>query len=60
MTRKLPKTIDVGPFKIEIQVLPSAIAYEGNEEGAPPMETTITLNFEEIELITRDKIIEGC
>ena len=34
MTRKLPKTIDVGPFKIEIQVLPSAIAYEGNEEGS--------------------------
>ena len=34
MTRKLPKTIDVGPFKIEIQVLPSAIADEGNEEGS--------------------------
>ena len=34
MTKKLPKTIDVGPFKIEIQTLPSAIAYEGNEEGS--------------------------
>ena len=34
MTKKLPKTIDVGPFKIEIQILPSAISYEGNEEGS--------------------------
>ena len=33
--------------------------YEGNEEGAPPTETTITLNFAEIELITREKVIEG-
>ena len=33
--------------------------FEGNEEGAPPMETTITLNFEEIELITRKEILEG-
>lgn len=33
--------------------------YEGNEEGAPPTETTITLNFAEIELITRERVIEG-
>lgn len=33
--------------------------YEGNDEGAPPVETTITLNFAEIELITREKVIEG-
>lgn len=34
MTIKLPKTIDVGPFKIEIKVLPTAIASEVNEEGS--------------------------
>ena len=34
MTIKLPKTIDVGPFKIEIQILPTAIASEVNEEGS--------------------------
>ena len=32
--------------------------FEGNEEGVV-METTITLNFEEIELITRGEILEG-
>ena len=33
--------------------------FEGNEEGAPPVETSITLNFKEIELITRERAIEG-
>ena len=27
--------------------------------GAPPVETTITLNFKEMELITREKVREG-
>ena len=26
---------------------------------APPMETTITLNFKEMELITRERVFEG-
>ena len=30
-----------------------------NEEGAPPVETQITLDFAEIELITRERIREG-
>ena len=34
-------------------------AHKGNATGAPPVETTITLNFAEIELITRDKAAEG-
>ena len=33
--------------------------HKGNETGAPPVETTMTLNFQEIELITRDKAAEG-
>ena len=32
-------------------------AVEG--EGAPPVETTITLNFKEMELITRERVFEG-
>ena len=33
--------------------------FEGREEGAPPVETTITLNFKEMELITRERVFEG-
>ena len=33
--------------------------FDGNEDGAPPVETNITLNFAEIELITRERITEG-
>ena len=33
--------------------------FEGNDAGAPPLETTITLEFGEIELITREKAAEG-
>jgi len=33
--------------------------HEGNDAGAPPIETTITLEFGEIELITREKALEG-
>ena len=29
------------------------------DDGAPPVETSITLAFKEIELITREKIFEG-
>ena len=28
-------------------------------EGAQPVETTITLNFKEMELITRERVFEG-
>mgnify|MGYP001161616061 FL=1 len=30
-----------------------------NEEGAPPVETTITLDFQELEIITRERVHEG-
>ena len=30
-----------------------------NGDGAPPVETNITLNFKELELMTREKIREG-
>ena len=30
-----------------------------NSEGAPPVETSITLSFKEIEIITRERIFEG-
>ncbi len=33
--------------------------FEGNDVGAPPVETTITLQFGEIELITRERAVEG-
>ena len=33
--------------------------FEADAEGAQPVETNITLNFKEIELITRDRIFEG-
>tara|TARA_Y100000310_G_C19944553_1_gene474077 strand:- start:120 stop:473 length:354 start_codon:yes stop_codon:yes gene_type:complete len=33
--------------------------FDGNEDGAPPVETTITLNFTEMELITKERAQEG-
>tara|TARA_R100000234_G_scaffold105705_1_gene76023 strand:+ start:426 stop:1673 length:1248 start_codon:yes stop_codon:yes gene_type:complete len=33
--------------------------FDANADGAPPMETTITLNFKEMELITRERVFEG-
>lgn len=33
--------------------------FDGNESGAPPVETTITLNFKEMELITKERAQEG-
>ena len=30
-----------------------------NSEGAPPVETSISLTFQEIEIMTREKIDEG-
>ena len=30
-----------------------------NEKGAPPVETNVTLNFKEMELITKDRVFEG-
>ena len=33
--------------------------FEGQDDGAPPVETSITLNFNELELITRERVFEG-
>ena len=33
--------------------------FDGNADGAPPVETTITLNFKEMELITKQRAQEG-
>ena len=33
--------------------------FDGNEDGAPPVETTMTLNFKEMELITKQRAQEG-
>ena len=33
--------------------------FDANDEGAPPVETSISLNFQEMELITRERIFEG-
>lgn len=30
-----------------------------NDEGAPPVETNVTLNFAELELITKERVFEG-
>ena len=35
------------------------VTYDGNADGAPPVETNITLMFKEIELITRERVEEG-
>ena len=34
-------------------------AFDGNSRGAPPVETTMTLNFKEMELITKQRAQEG-
>ena len=33
--------------------------FDANSEGAPPVETSISLNFQEMELITRERVFEG-
>ena len=33
--------------------------FEGTGAGAPPTEVTIALSFKEIELVTREKAVEG-
>ena len=33
--------------------------FDANSEGAPPVETSLSLNFQEMELITRERIFEG-
>ena len=33
--------------------------FDANDEGAPPVETSVTLNFKEMELITRERVFEG-
>ena len=33
--------------------------FDGNADGAPPVETSMKLNFKEIELITRERAEEG-
>ena len=33
--------------------------FDGNKDGAPPVETSISLSFKEIELITRERVQEG-
>ena len=33
--------------------------FESNDEGAPPVETTMTLNFKEMEQITKERAEEG-
>ena len=33
--------------------------FEANEKGAPPVETNIALQFEELELITKERVMEG-
>ena len=33
--------------------------FDANSEGAPPVETSLSLNFQEMELITRERVFEG-
>ena len=33
--------------------------FTANEDGAPPIETSISLQFEELELITKERVYEG-
>jgi hypothetical protein len=33
--------------------------FTANSEGAPPVETSISLQFEELELITKERVHEG-
>ena len=33
--------------------------FNASDDGAPPVETNLTLNFKELELITRERVFEG-
>ena len=33
--------------------------FDANDVGAPPVETSMSLNFQEMELITRERVFEG-
>ena len=33
--------------------------FDANNDGAPPVETSMSLNFQEMELITRERVFEG-
>jgi hypothetical protein len=33
--------------------------YTATSEGAPPVETSISLNFKEMEMITRERVEDG-
>ena len=33
--------------------------FDANNDGAPPVETSMSLNFQEMELITRERALEG-
>ena len=33
--------------------------FDANDEGAPPVETNISLQFEELEIITKERVMEG-
>ena len=33
--------------------------FDANDDGAPPVETSMSLNFQEMELITRERVFEG-
>ena len=33
--------------------------FDADDKGAPPVETSMTLNFQELELITRERVQEG-
>ena len=33
--------------------------FDANETGAPPVETSISLQFEELEIITKERVMEG-
>ena len=33
--------------------------FDANNDGAPPVETSMSLNFQEMELITRERVHEG-
>ena len=33
--------------------------FTADDEGAPPLSTEITLNFQEMEIITKERVAEG-
>ena len=64
MNAQAPKSVDCivtsPPYNLNVKYGGGQFqAFKGNNEGAPMVETEISLQFKEMETITRERIYEG-